>query len=104
MKPCLPLLLLAAGAPMAHADESMRCGKWVVSSEVSVQELLSKCGEPTSKQSETNDVRARYSNRNGTFVVAQTTTEWWYYDRGSRAFTMVVTLIDGKIKSIDKAE
>jgi hypothetical protein len=82
----------------------MRCGKWVVSSEVSVQELLSKCGEPTSKQSETNDVRARYSNRNGTFVVAQTTTEWWYYDRGSRAFTMVVTLIDGKIKSIDKAE
>jgi hypothetical protein len=104
MKPSLPLLMLAAGATLAHADESMRCGKWIVNSEMSAHELLSKCGEPTSKQSETSDVRARYANGNGTFVVGQSTTEWWYYDRGSRAFTMVVTLLDGKIKSIDKAE
>jgi hypothetical protein len=104
MKPSLLLLFVAASATLAHADESMRCGRWVVSSELSVQELLSKCGEPTRKESETSDVRARHSNANGTFVVGQSTTEWWYYDRGSRSFTMVVTIIDGKIKSIEKAE
>jgi hypothetical protein len=104
MKPSVPLLVLAVGATLAHADGSMRCGKWVVNSEVSPPELIGKCGEPTRKDSKSEDIRAPNANGNGTFVVGQTTTERWYYDRGPSAFRMVVTVVDGKIKSIDRAE
>ncbi len=104
MNPRLSLLLLAVGATLAHADESMRCGKWVVSSDLSTTELISKCGEPSSKDSKTDDVRAKHANGQGTFVVGQTTTEHWFYERGPGAFRMVVTVVDGKIKSIDRAE
>jgi hypothetical protein len=104
MKPSVPLLVLAAGATLAHADESMRCGKWVVNSDLPTAELLSKCGEPSSKDSTTDDIRAKHASGRGTFVVGQTTTERWYYERGPGALRMVVTVVDGKIKSIDRAE
>jgi len=48
--------------------ESFRCGPWLVSEDVSVAELLEKCGEPTQKSSETTEVTGRV--RGGT-----TTTE-----------------------------
>ena len=60
-------------------------------------------GEPTSKESHTDEVRRPSENGRGSYLVGTTTTERWYYDRGSRSFRMVVTLIDGKIKSIDRA-
>lgn len=100
----IALLALAASATLAQADESMRCGKWVVNADMDPVELLGKCGEPTSKHSETSEVRRPNARGKGTFVAGTTTTEHWYYDRGTRAFRMVVTLVDGKIKSIDKVE
>ncbi len=82
----------------------MRCGRWVVSADADPQELLGKCGEPSSKRSETSEVRRPNARGQGTFVAGTTVTEHWYYDRGPRAFRMVVTLVDGKIKSIDRTE
>jgi len=32
----------------------------------------------------------------------ETTTQVWTYDRGTRAAPMVVTIVDGRIKSIER--
>ena len=42
----IPLFALALAAPLAFADESMRCGRWIIDSEVTVEDLVAKCGEP----------------------------------------------------------
>jgi hypothetical protein len=89
---------------LAEASETMRCGSWVVSADLSVQELLAKCGEPAHKEIKESDVYARAVAGRGTVPVGKTVTERWTYDRGSRAFRMVVTIMDGKLKSIDRAE
>lgn len=81
----------------------MRCGKWVVSEDTNPQELRAKCGDPTSQRSQTSEVRRPNAHGKGTFVSGTTTTEYWYYDRGSSAFRMVVIVVDGKIKSIERA-
>jgi hypothetical protein len=99
-----PLMTLALAVPLAHADESMRCGRWIVDSDLSVEELVTRCGEPASKQIDTTEVRHKNANGVGTRTGGTTTTELWLYDRGSSSFKMVVTIVDGKIKSIDKAE
>ena len=101
--PAAVLVALVAAAP-AHSSETMSCGKWVVSADTDPQDLLAKCGEPTSRRSETSEVRRPSAHGKGTFVAGTTTTEHWYYDRGPQAFRMVVTLVDGKIKSIDKVD
>lgn len=95
------LLLLLPLA--ASADETFRCGKWITSSDMSVSELRTKCGEPTSMTSETKDVKTRNANNGLVVKVGETTIETWTYDRApGRA--MVVTIVDGKIKSIGRAE
>jgi hypothetical protein len=68
---------------------------------MSVPELSSKCGAPTAHDSKTTDVQAR--NPIGHMrKVGETVTETWTYDRSPSAPPMVVTIIDGKIKSIDR--
>lgn len=89
-------------AVTAHANETFRCGKWVVSSDMPLSELTAKCGMPTSQESRTEDVRTRNQNTGLMMKVGETTNEKWTYDRGTRAAPMVVTIIDGKIKSIDR--
>ena len=103
MKPHL-FLLTSAFLSCAVQAETLRCGKWVVSEDTDPQELISKCGNPTSQRSETSEVRRPSARGKGTFVAGTTTTEYWYYDRGPGAFRMVVVVVDGKIKSIDRAE
>lgn len=95
----LAAALLAAFSSGASA-ETFRCGSRVVSSQVSVEELLQHCGAPSSRTSSTEDVRAR--NHGISVVVGQTTTERWIYERGTSASPMVVTIVDGKIKSIER--
>ena len=86
----------------ASADESFRCGNWIASSSMTIAELLKKCGEPTSRKTEVQDVTVR-NRDNGLMVkVGETQIETWTYDRGSQAAPMVVTIIDGRIKSIDR--
>lgn len=104
MRLSTPLCVLALAVPFAHADESMRCGRWIIDSEVTLVDLVAKCGEPASKQIDTTEIRQRNANGVGTRPGGTTTTELWFYERGPGSFTMVVKIVDGKVKSIDKAE
>ncbi len=81
------------------SDEIFRCGSWLVSVDISVPELLKKCGKPSSQQVSTADVRNEHGARVGT-----STLEVWRYDRGSRAAPMIVTIVDGQIQSLERGK
>jgi hypothetical protein len=84
--------------------ETFRCGQWIASPDMTVDELLQKCGEPTQKTSETIDVYGPSVSGGGRVNRGTSTTEKWTYDRGSQAASMVVTIVDGKIKSMERGE
>jgi hypothetical protein len=93
----LSVVLVVLNVSPCLAGEQFRCGQWVVSEDISVAELIKKCGEPTRKTSNTEDVFA--TNLNGIRVpVGTTTTEVWTYDRGTRLLPMIVTIVDGELK------
>jgi len=96
-----PLALLL---PLAAQAETFRCGKWIITDETTVAELMNKCGAPTTHDSKTEDVKVRNRNNGLMVKMGETTTERWVYDRGSRASAMVVTIVDGKIKAIERLE
>jgi hypothetical protein len=84
--------------------ESFRCGQWIASQDMSVEELLQKCGEPTQRTAETIDVYGPSVSGGGRVKRGTSTIEKWTYDRGSQAAPMVVTIVDGKIKSMERGE
>ncbi|HEY6124268.1 MAG TPA: DUF2845 domain-containing protein [Steroidobacteraceae bacterium] len=86
----------------ASADESFRCGNWIASSSMSVEELLQKCGEPTSRSTQTEDVMVRNRDNGLMTKVGETQIETWIYERGSQAAAMVVTIVDGRIKKLER--
>lgn len=97
--------LIAAAAILAmhgaHADESIRCGRWVVDSSVTIEELVKKCGEPASVRYEEADLRAMGPN-GGMIKIGTSVTEYWTYHRGSQAKPVIVKIRDGKIRSIER--
>jgi hypothetical protein len=92
-------LLIAAPA----WAETFRCGQWIASPDMSVEELLEKCGEPTTKTIEVVDTYARTA-AGGRIKTGTSTIETWTYDRGSQSFPMVVTILDGKIKGMERGK
>ncbi|HEY0941547.1 MAG TPA: DUF2845 domain-containing protein [Steroidobacter sp.] len=82
----------------------MRCGKWVVNESVTVDELVSKCGQPRSKDITKEDVYM--TNVNGMRVKTDrvTITERWIYQPSPRSLPMVVVIVDGKIVSLTRAD
>jgi Protein of unknown function (DUF2845) len=100
------LVLTLAGAMLlaqAASAETFRCGQWIASKDMTVEELLEKCGEPTTKSVRHEDNYAK-SAGGGTHRVGTSTIETWTYDRGSESFAMIVTIVDGKIKSMERDE
>jgi len=93
------LLLLL---PIAARAETFRCGNWIVSSDLTVDDLLKKCGEPTTHKLEVRDVLVRNRDHGLMTKQGETIIETWTYDRGTQAKPMVVTIVDGKIKSIER--
>jgi hypothetical protein len=91
----LPCVLLTLALAVGTGDGYFRCGQSLVSAEMSVVELLQKCGSPSSEQVSYVDVRNEYGVKVGT-----STAETWRYDRGSRQFAMIVIVVDGKIEKI----
>ncbi|HTE43442.1 MAG TPA: DUF2845 domain-containing protein [Steroidobacteraceae bacterium] len=83
----------------ARADEPMRCGSALVTSQDSVATLVSKCGEPVKKESRVEDVLRKVDT--GTVKVGTTTIEVWTYQLASGSLPRVVVIVDGKIKSIE---
>src|SRR2546423_14784679 len=98
------LALLSLLPLAAAADETFRCGNSIVTSAMPVSELTSKCGKPTSRESSTQDVLVRNRNNGLMIKAGKTRVETWIYDRGTRAFSMVVVIVDGRIKSIDRLQ
>jgi len=89
--------------PVAGVAGSMRCGKWVVNERATVAELVEKCGEPLDKTSTTEDVLA-INAAGHPYKVGTTTKERWFYQRSARSLRMVVTIVDGEIKSLERAD
>lgn len=96
------VLIASTLSTAALAGESFRCGQWIISAELSVAELRGKCGEPLTKDSKTVEVRGAIVT--GSSVARGTsTTEHWTYKTGGDA-RYVVTIVDGVIKSIERAQ
>ncbi len=91
----LTLALLAAVPRLGLCDGYFRCGSSLVSAEMSLAELIQKCGYPTSSETSIVDVRNELGAKVGT-----STIEIWRYDRGTRAAAMLVKVVDGKIENI----
>ena len=105
MNPAHRLVLIAAalaGVQAAYADEAFRCGKWVVSSGMTLGEISSKCGPPASREAHSEDVLVRNRNTGLMMKAGVTTTETLTWNRGPTAAAMVVTVVDGKVKSIER--
>jgi len=97
----LSLILLTL--PGLAASESMRCGKWVVNEDTPAEEIATKCGEPQQKEVKTEDVLGINALGNP-IKLGVATTERWYYKRSPGSLTMVVTVLDGETKKIERAE
>jgi hypothetical protein len=94
-------LLFAVAVVDAHAD-NFRCGKWIATKDLPVSELLAKCGEPAMRETRVEDVMSRNYNTGLMYKSGEQVVELWTYDRGAHAPPMVVTIVDGRIKSIDR--
>jgi uncharacterized protein DUF2845 len=94
---------LVAIAPPAADAETFRCGQRIASPEMSVEELIGACGEPSQRSVESVDAYGR-SASGGRVKTGTTIVETLTFDRGSEAAAMVVTVVDGKIKSMERAK
>jgi len=99
-RPAVAALVLLL--PLAASAETFRCGKWIVDEDISREELLHKCGTPTSRDSRIEDVRAPNGYTGGNTKVGETVIETWVYDLGAGKSPMVVTLVDGQVKKIER--
>jgi hypothetical protein len=104
--PTLVLLALSLSlslSPLAASADSMRCGKWVVSETSSSAEILEKCGEPQQKDVTKEDVYSK-NTIGGTNKIGVKVTERWRYQASKQVLPMLVTIVDGKVVSIERTE
>lgn len=97
------LMAMLATANVASAD-SMRCGKWVVSESTGVDELLTKCGQPQSKDVTKDDVYLTNANGRRVKTDTVTVTERWIYQPSPGALPMEVVIVDGKVLSLTRTD
>lgn len=95
--------LSLAGAMSTATADSMRCGKWVVNESATVDELLSKCGQPQSRditQEDTYTINPRGARvKTGGITVK----ERWIYKPSSGTLPMQVLVVDGRVMSLTRA-
>ena len=102
-KPSIVLFVgLGVLAATAHA-ETFRCGQRIASPDMSVDELIAACGEPSQRSVENVDVYGHSAN-GGRIKTGTSTVETLTFDRGNQAAAMVVTVVDGKIRSMERAK
>lgn len=102
------VIAVAAVVGLATAQpalaEGFRCGQRIATPDMTVEELLEACGEPTDKSVEVIEVYGPNAQGAGNVRRGTITVETWTYDRGSQAFAMVVTIEDGRIKKMERAK
>ena len=86
-------LATAAIAGPVQSEESFRCGSKLIVPGMSQAEVLQHCGEPSSRSTETQDVRS------GNRVTGQTAVHRWTYD--SYSVTRVLVFDQDKLVSIE---
>jgi hypothetical protein len=90
----------AAVAAGALADDSTRCASGrIVSVGMVAAEVLARCGEPKSRESQDAPVRTR-TPAGGTVVVGTMRIDRWVYSRGQGQFDALFTFEDGKLVDI----
>jgi hypothetical protein len=97
------LIVLTLAFPTLALADYMRCGNALVNEETPPAELLKKCGEPRRKEVATEDSYA-VNPAGYRFKAGVVTTERWYYQPDARSLPMVVTIVDGKTRSIRRVE
>jgi hypothetical protein len=95
----LAALIACLGAGVAQADTLVCKQGQVVRPGMSAEEVLSKCGRPTSAESKTEDLRV-LSPSGARVKVGDVYTEIWRYDRGSQKPAAIVVVTEGKVMSI----
>jgi Protein of unknown function (DUF2845) len=91
------------GSTGTAAADSMRCGKWVVSEASAPAEVLEKCGEPQQREETKQDVLGKNAEGYPIKLGVQT-IERWYYKLSAGSLPMLVTIVDGKVKTIERVE
>jgi hypothetical protein len=91
--------VLLCAAFVSHADENFRCGQSIVSSDMTLGEIV---GQPASREKRTEPVKVRNRNTGLMVNAGETTTETLTWNRGTLAEAMVVTVVDGKVRSIER--
>lgn len=104
MKPRSVIVAITLLLPLAASAETFRCGKWIIDQDVTLPDLLHKCGTPTSRESRVEDVRAPNVYTGGNTKVGETVIETWVYNLGPGKAPMVVTIVDGVVKKIVRQE
>jgi hypothetical protein len=103
----LVLLLASAsglGLAASATAEGFRCGSRIATPDMTIDELVAACGEPTSRSVEVIEVHGPGVHGTGSVKRGTVTVETWTYERGPQAFDMVVTIEDGKIRKMERAE
>jgi hypothetical protein len=99
----LALLMFLGMLPQSGIADTFRCGDKLVSESSSLQQILSLCGEPTRK--EISESQPIIYSPNGTVQRAPVVrTEVWIYDRSNTPIQMKVVVVDGKVKSVERAQ
>ncbi len=81
-------------APLAIAEDTLRCGSKIVRTGMTMAEVKKYCGNPTSTAIEVQDVRS------GPRVVGTTEVHTWTYRRSSGQRTAILMFDQGELKSI----
>ena len=103
MRQLTVMLFVLSIVPFAASAESMRCGKWVVNETSAVAEILEKCGEPQQKDVAREDVLGKNTLGNPIRLGVKV-TERWRYQASNRMLPMLVTIVDGKVVSIERTD
>lgn len=82
----------------------MRCGKWIVNESATVDELLSKCGQPQSRDVSKEDQYAINPNGARIKTGGVTVRERWIYKPSPGTLAMAVSIVDGKVTSLTRAD
>jgi hypothetical protein len=98
---CCVVVLAAAVALHASADDTMRCanGKLVNVGMVDA-EVRARCGEPKNRTVTEQPVRTRGAG-GGSIVVGSLRAERWIYERGPGQFDASLSFEDGKLVGIE---
>ena len=96
----LTLLLLLYTVPARAADDTFRCGGKIMTTGMTMVDVLAKCGEPTLRTVEEVPQQVRRAN-GSTYTAGTVTVEVWTYDRGSSSFPALLRFEGGKVTSIE---